>query len=215
MRHPIRTILIVSLCATALLGATQASAHGDKNRSSMPRAMGQPEAFSVTCAEAKSGSRAAGGVIGAVGGGIAGKALAAAAVQPEGIVLGAVIGAFVGSQIGGSNVTCQADPATQQRYEPQAEQELHPHKGYGPLPQALPAPAARRVVGGDWYQPSPHSYYGRERRGPLYTAPADVPRPAQVPRDSYVGSQPVPMTAPMTGVTHPGSFPPPCMMCTR
>ncbi|MFY7762171.1 MAG: hypothetical protein CFE27_06210 [Alphaproteobacteria bacterium PA1] len=211
MRQPIRTILIASLCATTWFGATQALAHGDKNRSTMPRAMGQPEAFSGTCAEAKSGSRAAGGLIGAVGGGIAGKALAAAAVQPEGIVLGAVVGAFVGSQIGGSNVDCQAEAISEQRFEPQGEQELRPHTGYVPMPEALPEPAARRVVGGDWYQPSPHSYYGRERRGPLYAAPADVPRPAQVPRDSYVGSQPVPMT----GGMHPGSFPPPCMVCAR
>lgn len=201
MRQPIQTILIASLCATTLLSATQASAHGEKQRSSMPRAMGQPENFSGSCAEAKSGSRAAGGMIGAVGGGIAGKALAAAAVQPEGIVLGAVIGAFVGSQIGGSNVTCSAEE----------DQELQPHTGYLPVPEPTLAPTVRRVVGGDWYQPSPHSYYGRERRGPLYAAPADIPRPAQVPRDSYVGQ-----AGPVTGGMHPGSFPPtPCMVCTR
>ena len=211
MRQPLHTLLMASLSATALFGATQASAHGDNYRSTMPRAMGQPEAFSGTCAEAKSGSRAAGGMIGAVGGGIAGKALAAAAVQPEGIILGAVVGAFVGSQIGGSNVNCPAEPISEQRFEPQVEQELRPHTSYVPMPEAIPAPTARRVVGGDWYQPSPHSYYGRERRGPLYAAPADIPRPAQVPRDSYVGSQPVPMT----GGMHPGSFPPACVACTR
>ena len=201
MRQPIQTILIASLCATTLLSATQALANGDKHRSSMPRAMGQPESFSGSCVEAKSGSKAAGGMIGAVGGGIAGKALAAAAVQPEGIVLGAVIGAFVGSQIGGSNVTCPA----------KSNQELRPHTGYLPMPEPTHAPTARRVVGEDWYQPSPHSYYGRERRGPLYAAPADIPRPAQVPRDSYVGQ-----AGPITGGMHPGSFPPrPCMVCTR
>jgi hypothetical protein len=201
MRQLIQTILIASLCATTLLSATQASAHGDKHRSSMPRAMGQPESFSGSCAEAKSGSRAAGGMIGAVGGGIAGKALAAAAVQPEGIVLGAVIGAFVGSQIGGSNVTCPAE----------SNQELRPHTGYLPVPEPKHTPTARRVVGGDWYQPSPHSYYGRERRGPLHAAPADIPRPAQVPRDSYVGQ-----AGPVTGGMNLGSFPPtPCMVCTR
>lgn len=211
MRQPIHTLLIASLCATTLLGATHASAHGDNYRSTMPRAMGHPETFSGTCAEAQSGSRAAGGMIGAVGGGIAGKALAAAAVQPEGIILGAVVGAFVGSQIGGSNVNCQPEPISEQRVVPQGDQELRPHTNYVPMPEAVPATVARRVVGGDWYQPSPHSYYGRERRGPLYAAPADVPRPAQVPRDSYVGSQ----TVPMTGGMHPGSFPPPCMVCTR
>lgn len=211
MRQPVHSILLASLCATALLGATPASAHGAGERSPMPRAMGQPEGFSGPCAEAKSGSRAAGGMIGAVGGGIAGKALAAAAVQPEGIVVGALVGAFVGSQIGGANVTCETVPAARPNFEPQAEQELHPHAGYRPMPEPVTAPTAQRVVGGDWYQPSPHSYYGRERRGPLYAAPADIPRPAQVPRDSYVGSQPVPMT----GGMHPGSFPPPCMVCTR
>jgi hypothetical protein len=211
MRQPVHSILLASLCATALLGATQASAHGAGERGTIPRAMGQPEGFSGTCAEAKSGSQAAGGMIGAVGGGIAGKALAAAAVQPEGIVVGALVGAFVGSQIGGANVTCEAEPVSAPNFEPQAEQELRPHAGYRPMPEPAPAPTARRVVGGDWYQPSPHSYYGRERRGPLYAAPADIPRPAQVPRDSYVGSQPVPMT----GGMHPGSFPPPCMVCTR
>ena len=169
MRQPIQSILSASLCATTLLSTTKALAHEDKHRSPMPRAMGQPQSFSGSCAEAKSGSRAAGGMIGAVGGGIAGKALAAAAMQPEGIVLGAVIGAFVGSQIGGSNVTCPA----------KSNQELRPHTGYLPMPEPTHAPTARRVVGGDWYQPSPHSYYGRERRGPLYAAPADIPRPAQ------------------------------------
>ncbi|MCA3691800.1 hypothetical protein [Aquidulcibacter sp.] len=199
MRQAIHPILIATLWATAIFGVTPALAHGDPERAAMPRAMGQPEAFSGSCAEAKSGARAAGGVIGSVGGGIAGKALAAAAVQPEGILVGAVVGAFVGSQIGGANVTCPTNLSE--------DQDLRPH-----APQLTPpAPRAQRVVGGDWYQPSPHSYYGRERRGPLFAAPADVPRPAQVPRASYVGTQPVPMT----GGLHPGSFPPPCMVCTR
>lgn len=208
MRHSIHTILIASLCATALLGTTQASAHGDKPGSAMPRAIGQPGDFSGSCAEAKSGSRAAGGMIGAIGGGIAGKALAAAAVQPEGILLGAVVGAFVGSQIGGSNVTCQTKQAADNAVVP-GEQELRPHMGY--VQAQVPAPMTRRVVGGDWYQPSPQSYYGRERRGPLYAAPANMPRPAQVPRDSYVGQ-----ASPVPGGMHPGSLPPMlCMVCPR
>lgn len=214
MRQPVQTILIASLWASTLLGATQAWAHSDHHRSTMPRAMGQPESFSGSCAEAKSGSQAAGGMIGAVGGGIAGKALAAAAVQPEGIVLGAIVGAFVGSQIGGSNVACPPEQLAERPFAPEAKQDLRPHTGYLPLPEPAVAPSARRVVGGDWYQPSPHSYYGRERRGPLYAAPVDIPRPAQVPRDSYVG-QASPMNGYVTGGMHPGSFPPLCMVCTR
>jgi hypothetical protein len=209
MRQSIPTILIASLCATALAGETQASGHGDKHRSSMARAMGQPEGFSRSCADTKSESRAAGGMIGAIGGGIAGKALAAAAVQPEGILLGALVGAFVGSQIGGSSVTCPPKQSAGRAFVPEAEQELRPHTE--PERKAVPAPVARRVIGGDWYQPSPHSYYGRERRGPLVAAPADLPRPAQVPRNSYVGQ-----ASPVTGGLQSGTFPPmPCLVCTQ
>jgi hypothetical protein len=140
-----------------------------------------------------------GGMIGAVGGGITDKAHAAAAVQPEGIVVGA--GAFAGSQIGGSKVTCPAE----------VDQKLRPNTGYLPMPEPVAAPTARRVVGRDWYQPSPHSYYGRERRGPSRAAPADIPRPAQVPRNSSVDQACL-----VTGGMHPGSFPPmSCMLCSR
>lgn len=214
MRKPIHSFLLASLCASTLLGATTALAHGDGQRAAMPRAMGTPEPFTGTCKEAKSGSRAAGGLIGAVGGGIAGKALAAAAVQPEGIALGAVVGAFVGSQIGGAQVNCEEAVALEPRLPMPADQDLRPHSGPVAIQQHGAAQSQHRVVGGDWYQPSPHSYYGRERRGPLYAAPADIPRPTHVPRDSYVGSQPIPMHGPVTGGMHPGSFPP-CMVCTR
>lgn len=139
-----------------------------------------------------------GGMIGAVGGGFTDKAHAAA-LQPQGIVVGA--GAFAGSQIDGSNVTCPAE----------VDQKLRPNTGYSPMPEPVAAPTARRVVGRDWYQPSPHSYYGRERRGPSNAAPTDIPRPAQVPRNSYVDQGCL-----GTGGMHPGSFPPmSCMACSR
>jgi hypothetical protein len=140
-----------------------------------------------------------GGMIGAVDGGITDKAHTAAALQPQGIVVGA--GAFASSQIGGSKVTCPAE----------VDQKLRPNTGYSPMPEPVAAPTARRVVGRDWYQPSPHSYYGRERRGPSHAAPTDIPRPAQVPRNSFVYQACL-----VTGGMHPGSFPPmSCMACSR
>ena len=45
---------------------------------------------------------------------------------------------------------------------------------------------AQVVAGEDWYQPSPQSYYGQERRGPLVAAPPPYGRPDVVPMDNYV-----------------------------
>ena len=211
MRQPIETILIASLCATSLLSANQASAHDNKDRSSLPRAMGQPESFSGSCAEAKSGSRSAKVMIGAVVLRLASRALAASSDQPEGIVVGAVFRALVRSQINGSYDTCPAEQTAEKAFAPEVESEMRPHTGALPRAEPVLAPSSRRAVGGDWYQPSPHSYYGRERREPLRTAPADIPRPTEVLRDFYVGQ-----TGPATGGMHPsGHKPTPCMVCTR
>lgn len=48
------------------------------------------------------------------------------------------------------------------------------------------APVHHHAGTTDWYAPSPVSYYGQERRGPLAPAPAPHARPGQVPAASYV-----------------------------
>lgn len=164
---PARHLMILLGAAACVLAPFDAMA--------MRRAIGTPVAPNPDCGIAKRDAGSTGAVLGAIGGGVAGKALAATAVQPEGVALGVVLGAFFGSAIGSSQVTC-VSPAPQADYAPPA-----------PGPAWQVPMTARRIAGGDWYQPSPHSYYGRERRGPLISAPAPISRPAQVPRDSYVG----------------------------
>jgi hypothetical protein len=213
------------LSATALLSmaAAPAFAHGHGG-------YGQPQAYSAidpSCESDRRTSRNVGGFLGALGGASAGRAIAAAGVRPEGVILGTVVGAIVGSKVGSAAVDCSPRPLyTQQSgrsygagvnygspyqapqpvyygaapnynqapvYQPPVyQQPVYQAPAYQPPVYQQPvyqAPAHQYVAGEDWYQPSPQSYYGQERRGPLVAAPPAYGRPDYVPADSYVAQQ--------------------------
>jgi hypothetical protein len=232
-----RNVIITTVALSALAAATPAFAghnhHGGQQ--------GGPQAYGSVdprCASDRRTARNVGGFLGALGGASAGRALAAAAVRPEGVILGTVVGAVVGSSLGNASVDCTPRPLyTQQHGRSYGASGYDYSNQVAPTPQyAGPAPvyyspapvytqapvyqppvqhqapvyqapsyqqpvhhhpvahqggyhqSHQVVVGEDWYQPSPQSYYGQERRGPLVAAPAAYGRPDYVPQDSYVAS---------------------------
>jgi hypothetical protein len=223
MRH-----LILTATALAVLASAAPAFAGGHH--------GGPQAFGNVdprCDSERRTSRNVGGFLGALGGASAGRALAAAAVRPEGVILGTVVGAVVGSKVGSAAVDCTPRPLYTQQYgrsygqqgnfvqpapvyqQPVYQQPVYQQPVYQPPVYQQPvyqqpvyqppvsqqpvyqqpiyqAPVQQSqlvVVGEDWYQPSPHSYYGQERRGPLVAAPAAFGRPDFVPQASYVGGQ--------------------------
>lgn len=268
-----RNLIITTVALSALAAATPAFA--GHNHNGGPQ--GGPQAYGSVdprCASDRRTARNVGGFLGALGGASAGRALAAAAVRPEGVILGTVVGAVVGSSLGNASVDCTPRPLyTQQRgrsygasghdygnqaayvqaptgpapvyysqapvYQPEGDSQLglpdrraYSYQASAPQPvyqapvyqppvqyqapvyqppvyqqpvyqQPIHHQPAHHqggqhhsghqqshqvVVGEDWYQPSPQSYYGQERRGPLVAAPSAYGRPDLVPQDSYVGS---------------------------
>jgi hypothetical protein len=94
--------LILSATALASLAAAPAFAHGHGG-------YGAQQAFGNVdprCRGDRTTARTVGGFIGALGGASAGRALAAAAVRPEGVILGTVVGALLGGAVGNSVVDC-------------------------------------------------------------------------------------------------------------
>lgn len=245
-----RSLLLLSAAALGIAFASPASAnHGHGYQQGSQNFGG----IDPRCASEQRTSRNVGGFLGALGGASAGRALAAAAVRPEGVILGTVVGAVIGASLGNAAVDCSPRALytqeggrsyghtgqNQPRFAPQAgHQHGHSHApmyqapaNYAPVYQPPPQPVyqapvhhapvyqapvyqapahhapvhhapvhhapvyhapvyhAQAVVdGGHWYQPSPQSYYGQERRGPLVAAPTAYDRPASVPQDSYVAS---------------------------
>lgn len=235
-----RTLILTATAIAAFATAAPAFAHGHGRTSyNGPQAYGNVD---PRCLSERRTSRNVGGLLGAVGGASAGRALAAAAVRPEGVILGTVVGAIVGSSLGNAAVDCTPRPLYtqqngrsygasgydygQQAYtQPSYQQPAPVYYNQAPSYQQAPvyqppvqyqapvyqqpvyqAPVYQQpvyqhpvyqqptyqshqvVAGEDWYQPSPQSYYGQERRGPLVAAPAAYGRPDYVPQDSYVGS---------------------------
>jgi hypothetical protein len=237
-----RIFLLTAASFATLATAAPAFAHGGQGGYGAGPNFGGVD---PRCASERRTSRNVGGFLGALGGASAGRALAAAAVRPEGVILGTVVGAVVGSSLGNAAVDCspralytqnggrsfgnyQQGPAGYSQgpvYQPPVQPVFHPAPApvyQGPVYQApvqqapvyqppvyqqpvyqqpvyqqpvyqqpvYQAPvqqAPQYVSNGDWYQPSPQSYYGQERRGPLVAAPAPYARPDYVPQDSYIG----------------------------
>ena len=241
--------LILSATALMSMSAAPAFAHGQSG-------YGTSQAFRAVdprCEGERRTSRNVGGFLGALGGASAGRALAAAAVRPEGVILGTVVGAIIGSNLGSAAVDCSPrqfytqdngrsygathsnygqQPTYQQpevRYynqgqaynqasvyqqpvyqqpvyqqpdyqqpvyqqpvyqQPVYQQPVYPQPVYQQPVYQQPVQQSYQIVAGeDWYQPSPQSYYGQERRGPLAGAPQPYGRPDYVPGDSYVIQQ--------------------------
>lgn len=141
----------------------------------MRRAIGTPLISDPNCQIIINPNTASGEMISSLEDGMTGKLLAATGMQPKGMALGIAMGTVLGAQMRGHQVACPSPP-------PQAAYPTPAQMANGVSPASA---NAQRAV--DWYQPSSNSYYGRERRGPLISAPAPISRPAQVPRDSYVG----------------------------
>jgi hypothetical protein len=236
-----RNLILTATAFAALATAAPAFANGHHGGYGGPQAYGGVD---PRCASERRTSRNVGGFLGALGGASAGRALAATAVRPEGVILGTVVGAIVGSSLGNAAVDCTPRPLYTQShgrsygatgydygnqggyaqpapvyynqapnyqqapvYQPPVYQPAPVYQA--PVYQApvyqqpvyqqpvyqAPAPvyeapvyqSSHVVVGEDWYQPSPQSYYGQERRGPLVAAPSAYGRPDYVPQDSYVG----------------------------
>jgi hypothetical protein len=141
-----RNLTLPALALSALLSAqaVPAFAHG--------RAYGDGAYHHANagnkCLKDKRTSRTVGGFIGALGGASAGRALAAAAVRPEGVILGSIVGAVVGATVGNANVDCAPSDVYAQS------------GGHGDGPQV-----GQRDPRNEWYQPSAQSYYGREFSG--------------------------------------------------
>jgi hypothetical protein len=280
-----RNVIISAAAIATFAAATPAFAghNGHQGNYAGPQAYG---AVDPRCNSERRTARNVGGFLGALGGASAGRALAAAAVRPEGVILGTVVGAVIGSSLGNASVDCTPRPLyTQQNgrsygasgydygnqvanvppapvyynqapvyqsqgqgqygledrraysYQAPAPQPVYQAPAYQPpvqyqapvyQPPVQQAPvyqqpvyqqpvyqqpvyqqpvqqyAQQVVVGEDWYQPSPQSYYGQERRGPLVAAPSAFGRPDYVPQDSYVGSAQQAQTVVITQTYHAG-----------
>lgn len=244
---------ILSATALASMVSIPAFSHGNNGYGGSQN-YGSVDA---SCRSDRRTARNVGGFLGALGGASAGRALAAAAVRPEGVILGTVVGLVVGSSIGNAAVDCspralytqdngrsygevhhghqQSYQHPQVRYydqghnQPQAQVYQPPvyqppvhqnpvqyqpdqyQQGQYQPDQYQPGQADHQfhqsqqvVAGEDWYQPSPQSYYGQERRGPLVGAPSAYGRPDYVPTDSYVATQQQ-QTVTVTQTYHAGS----------
>jgi hypothetical protein len=257
-RPKMRKLILTATAIVSLAAAAPAFAHGNGQQGYS--AQQNYGGVDPRCLGERRTSRNVGGFLGALGGASAGRALAAAAVRPEGVILGTVVGAIIGSSLGNAAVDCSPralytqnngrsygasgydygrnpQPVYTQpqgRYDGQSQYSYNQAPVYqppapvyhqqAPVYQApvyqqpayqapvyqqpvyqqpvyqqpvyeqpvyqAPVQQSHQVVSGeDWYQPSPQSYYGQERRGPLVSAPAAYDRPDYVPYDSYVASQ--------------------------
>lgn len=139
--------------------------------------------YKYTCQQGKKNAAVAGGFIGAGLGGAAGKAIAAAGVRPEGIVLGAVVGGILGANIGKETVYCGDEHNYTQ----------NGGRSYGDNGNGTQYNGHANQWGYDagWYVPAANSYYGQERA--VYSAQAMQYAPPQVQVMQYsTGPQYVP-----------------------
>lgn len=164
MKKLTTSFLAIGVCA--LFASSSAFAHPNEEYD-----------YKHTCQQGKNNAAVAGGFIGAGLGGAAGKAIAAAGVRPEGIVLGAVVGGILGAKIGKETVYCGDD-------------HIYTQKGgrsYGDNGAQYNGHANQWGYDAGWYVPSSNSYYGQERAvymaQPMYSQPA-YPQPIQ-----YSGQQ--------------------------
>lgn len=141
------------------------------------------------CRQDRRTSATVGGVLGAGAGGAAGRALAAAGVRPEGVVLGAVVGAFVGNRLGREAVYCPPpEYYTQQQgraygevanpYQPQPHSVQHQHQQHdyapqGHAPQGYVQPAYQPPVHQQQVAPPPR-YAQPVLAQPVYQHQAQV-----------------------------------------
>lgn len=130
-----------------------------------------------TCQQGKKNAAVAGGFIGAGLGGAAGKAIAAAGVRPEGIVLGAVVGGILGANFGKETVYCGDDHDYTQKGG----------RSYGDNNGQYNGHANQWGYDAGWYVPSANSYYGQERA--VYAAQPVYAQPAYVQPMQYSGQQ--------------------------
>ncbi|MEN9874528.1 MAG: hypothetical protein RL186_1425 [Pseudomonadota bacterium] len=161
--------LMLSAIALSSLAALPAQAHerNGGNGQYGHRETGYSQGIDPRCLREKRTSRNVGGFLGALGGASAGRALAAAAVRPEGVILGTIVGAVVGASVGNAGVDCSPN----QRFTQDHGRSYGAHRG----PQAYVeqesdaygqyAQDDNRDPRYDWYQPSSQSYYGQGYSG--------------------------------------------------
>ena len=223
--------LILSMTALTSVIAVPVLANGHHNQNGY----GQHNAYGAVdprCESERRTSRNVGGFLGALGGASAGRALAAAAVRPEGVILGTVVGAVIGSKVGSAAVDCTPRPLYTQghgrsygvnyngyphgqaqqprhdysysnnynqapvyhqpnyhqpnQHQPVYQQPVHQQPVYQqPVYQHETYVAHQQNAREDWYQPSPHSFYGQERSGTIVSAPQYSGRSHDVSSQSY------------------------------
>jgi hypothetical protein len=178
-RHDMRTLILTATAFAALATAAPAFAHGHGGGT-----YGGPQAYGGVdprCLGERRTSRNVGGFLGALGGASAGRALAAAAVRPEGVILGTVVGAIVGSSLGNAAVDC-----TPRAVYTQQGGRSYGASGYNYGSQANSAPApvyynqAPSYNQAPVYQPPVYNQAPAYQQ-PVYQAPAYQPPVYQQP----------------------------------
>jgi hypothetical protein len=178
-------VLILSATALVTFAAAPAFAHGNSG-------YGGPQAYGSVdqkCESDRRTSRNVGGFIGALGGASAGRALAAAAVRPEGVILGTVVGAIVGSAAGSSGYNCNSGPV----YTQQGGRSYGATHSTYAQPQPYHQPQVRYYNNGQNYNQAPvyqppvyqtgpvpqatYSYAGEDRRSAVAAYQAPVYQP--------------------------------------
>jgi hypothetical protein len=171
--RPIMRALILS--ATALVSIVAAPAFADHNRG-----YGAPQAYGSVdpgCEGERRTSRNVGGFLGALGGASAGRALAAAAVRPEGVILGTVVGAIIGSSVGSAAVDCTPRPLYTQD---NGRSYGATHTNYGQAQGYQQAPQVRYYNYGQSYDQAP-VYQQPVYQPPVYQQPVYQPPVYQQP----------------------------------
>jgi hypothetical protein len=194
---------ILSVTALASLAAMPAFAHGNSHHGGHA-GYGNVD---TSCESDRRTSRNVGGFIGALGGASAGRALAAAAVRPEGVILGTVVGAIVGASVGNAAVDCspralytqdsgRSYGVTNNGYVQQPVYQQQPQVRYYPQPQNYGQAQVYQppVMQQPAYQPAPpavYGYAGEDRRAYSYQAPVQQPVYQQPAYQPPVYQQPV------------------------
>jgi hypothetical protein len=165
--------LILSATALISLAAAPAFAHGQGGY----HAQHTRGAVDPSCEGDRRTSRNVGGFLGALGGASAGRALAAAAVRPEGVILGTVVGAIVGSSLGSAAVDCSPRQVYTQGY---GRSYGATHSNYG-QPQSYQPPQVRYYNQGQNYSQAGAYQPPVQYQQPVYQQPAYQPPVYQQP----------------------------------
>ena len=184
---------VLILTATALVSIVAAPAFANGHHQQQ-QAYG---AVDPSCEGERRTSRNVGGFLGALGGASAGRALAAAAVRPEGVILGTVLGAIIGSKVGSAGVDCspralytqnngRSYGATHSNYSHQQAYQQQPQVRYYNQDQA--------------YNQAP-VYQAPVYQAPTYQAPVYQPPMQQQPQ--YGFNQQPPPPQPQTLAANP------------